>query len=247
MLKLYHYGDSLCSIKARLVLEEKGVAYESRFVDLMKFENLKPEYLKLNPNGVVPTIDHDGKIVIESSIILEYVNDTFEGPNFKPADIWEQSRMRFFMKMQDDIVHPAVQKPTFNLLIKPILQKMDEDEFEEWTARHPHEANRQLFRKAAQGPVDQDAIDDAKKQFRLVFGRMNDALEESTWVSGETFSLADIALAPAIDRLEACGLSDLFEEFPKVADWCERVRQRPAFAGAVPTEEQRFRNFTANE
>ena len=245
MLKLYHYGDSLCSIKARLVLEEKGVEYESRFVDLMKFENLEPEYLKLNPNGVVPTIDHDGMIVIESSIILEYINDAFEGPNFKPADLWEQSRMRFFMKMQDDIVHPAVQKPTFNLLIKPILQKLDEDEFEEWTARHPHEKNRQLFRKAAQGPVDQDAIDDAKQQFRLVFGRMNDALEKSTWVSGETFSLADIALAPAIDRLGACGLSDLFEEYPKVADWCERIQQRPAFSKAVPTEEQRFRNFTS--
>jgi glutathione S-transferase len=245
MLKLYHYGDSLCSIKARYMLEEKGVAYESCFVDLMKFDNLQPDYLKLNPNGVVPTIEHDGKIVIESSIIIEYVNDAFEGPDFKPADLWEQSRMRFFMKMQDDIVHPAVQKPTFNLLVKPLLKKMDKDEFEAWTARHPHEANRQMFRKAADGPVDNAAIDGAIEKFRLVFGRMNDALDLSTWVSGETFSLADIALAPAIDRLEACGLSDLFDEFSNVARWCKRIRRRSAFGRAIPIEAQRFRNYAA--
>lgn len=246
MLKLYHFGDSLCSIKVRYALEEKGLDYEGQFVDLMRFENLDPGYLKLNPNGVVPTIDNDGRVVIESTVINEYVDDVFDGPALKPADPYERARMRIFTKMQDDVVHPAIQKPTFNLLVKPLLQQMSPDDLDTFTAKHPHEANRQLFRNAAEGPVDQEAIEGAKERFRMVFGRMSAALEQGEWLAGNTFSLADIAIAPAVDRLDACGLFELFEEFPKVADWAKRIQARPAFQRARPKEEQRLRNFSVN-
>lgn len=244
MLTLYHFGDSLCSIKARLCLEEKGVDYEGRFVDLMRFENLQADYLKLNPNGVVPTIVHDGKAVIESTVINEYVDDVFDGPALKPDDPHQRARMRVWTKMQDDIVHPAIQKPTFNLLVKPVLKDMTDEQLEEFTGRHPHEANRKLFRNAARGPVDEEAIAAAKERFHFVFGRMDQALAEGAWLAGDSYSLADVAMAPAIDRLEACGLFGLFEEHDRVLDWVKRVQQRPAFQRARPKDELRLRNFT---
>ena len=244
MLTLYHFGDSLCSIKARFCLKEKGVEYEGKFVDLLRFENLEPAYLELNPNGVVPTIVHDGKAVIESTVINEYVDDVFGGPKLKPADPHDRARMRVWTKMQDDIVHPAIQKPTFNLLIKPVLSKMTDEELDEFTSRHPHEANRKLFRGAARGPVDEAAIEAAKERFHFVFGRMDKALEQGPWLVGETFSLADIAVAPTIDRLEACGLFGLFEAHPPVLDWVRRIQARPAFQRSRPTEELRLKNFT---
>ena len=77
MLELYHDWRSFCSIKVRLCLAEKQLPWESRFIDLMKLEHTSPEYLKLNPNGVVPTLVHDGIAIQESTVINEYLEENF--------------------------------------------------------------------------------------------------------------------------------------------------------------------------
>ena len=61
MLELYHDWDSLCSYKVRVCLAEKGLDGMERLVALGRFENLQPKYLSLNPNGVGPTLVHDGE------------------------------------------------------------------------------------------------------------------------------------------------------------------------------------------
>ena len=83
---LYHNAASTCSVKARFALEEKGVSWDSEHVDLMKGEQHDPEYVKLNPNHVVPTLVHDGTALIESSLIIQYVDETFDGPSLVPQD-----------------------------------------------------------------------------------------------------------------------------------------------------------------
>jgi glutathione S-transferase len=85
-IELYHGGLTACSIKSRLCLKEKGVPYVSRYVNLSRFEQHDPDYLKLNPNGLVPTLVHDGAIIIESTVINEYVDEAFDGPTLRPAD-----------------------------------------------------------------------------------------------------------------------------------------------------------------
>jgi glutathione S-transferase len=66
MLELYHSGLTTCSKQVRHCLREKGLAYASRYVELWRYENLSPDYLALNPNGVVPTLVHDGTPIIIS-------------------------------------------------------------------------------------------------------------------------------------------------------------------------------------
>ena len=83
MLKVYSYFNSICTQKVFITLAEKGLAYDTQNVDLFKNEQFKPEYLKINPKGVVPALDHDGRVVIESSLICEYLDDTFPKP---PSD-----------------------------------------------------------------------------------------------------------------------------------------------------------------
>ena len=85
MLELYHSGLTTCSKQVRHCLHEKGLKYQSRYVELWRYENLSPEYLKLNPNGVVPTLVHDGKPVTESAVILYYLEDAFPQPPLLPA------------------------------------------------------------------------------------------------------------------------------------------------------------------
>ena len=85
-IELYHTSHSTCSQKVRLTLAEKGLPERNKDwvehdVDLNKFEQLTPEYLKLNPNGVVPTLVHDGRALIESSALLEYLDEIIPEPS----------------------------------------------------------------------------------------------------------------------------------------------------------------------
>ena len=92
MLTLYDFGNSVCCQKVRITMRAKGLNWEPIKVDLFKTEQYDPKYLKLNPKGVVPTLVHDGKPVIESTLICEYIDQTFpQTPQLIPADPWRQS------------------------------------------------------------------------------------------------------------------------------------------------------------
>jgi hypothetical protein len=97
MVELYHFWSSVCSVRCRMALEEKGVPWTSRYIDLFKFDQMKPEYLALNPDGVVPTLVHDGEPIRESTIINEYIDAAFAGPKLVPADALKAARMREFV------------------------------------------------------------------------------------------------------------------------------------------------------
>ena len=85
-LELYHNALSTCSQKVRLVLAEKGLDFESHPVDLAGGEQHAPDYVKMNPNHVVPTLVHDGRVLIESSLINEYLDEAFPERPLRPAD-----------------------------------------------------------------------------------------------------------------------------------------------------------------
>src|SRR6476660_183011 len=93
-VELYHFWSSVCSVRCRMALEEKGLKWTSRYIDLFKFDQLRPEYLAINPDGVVPALMHDGEPVRESLIINEYIDCAFPGPALTPADPLLQARMR---------------------------------------------------------------------------------------------------------------------------------------------------------
>ena len=92
-LKLYHARWSLCSEMVRVAMEEKGLSYESKEIKLIDQypdgENISPEYLLINPKGVVPSLDIDGVIVTESTVIIKKLN-SLKGSkdiNLWPSDI----------------------------------------------------------------------------------------------------------------------------------------------------------------
>ena len=73
MIMLYHHGSSVCAAKVRLVLAEKSVPWDGIYVDILRGDQFDPGYVKLNPKAVVPTLVHDGKVIVESSVICEYL------------------------------------------------------------------------------------------------------------------------------------------------------------------------------
>ena len=86
MLKLFEASTAVCAIKVRLVLFEKGKSFENQNINLWAGEQFNPEYLRLNPNGVVPTLDDDGCIITEISVIMHYLEDVYPTPSLLPIE-----------------------------------------------------------------------------------------------------------------------------------------------------------------
>src|SRR5271155_783267 len=136
--KLYNAPQSTCSQRVRFVLNAKKLDFVEVKLDLLAGDQLKPEYLALNPNGVVPTLDHDGAIVIDSSVIIEYLDEVAPEPlDFTPHDPVQRAKMRSLMHFMDEMPAPAVRVPTFNLAFLPRFAPMSA-----WTPKSPRAADR---------------------------------------------------------------------------------------------------------
>jgi len=107
MLTLYHNDMSVCAQKVRLALAEKTLAYEARHLNLRAGDQQQPDYLKLNPKAVVPTLVHDGTVVTESIVINEYIEDAFPATPLRPADPAGRARMRLWTKEIDGGIFAA--------------------------------------------------------------------------------------------------------------------------------------------
>ena len=107
-VQLYHSWSSVCSVRCRFALEEKGVRWESRYVDPFAFQQLTPDYLAINPDGAVPTLMCDGRTIRDSVVINEFVDAAFRGPALIPADLFAAASMRRFVRDCAEALSPIV-------------------------------------------------------------------------------------------------------------------------------------------
>ena len=234
MLELYHDWDSLMSFKVRACLAEKNLDWTSRLIELTRFDHLKEEYLRLNPNGVVPTLVHDDQIIIESSAINEYLDDVFPNPSLRPSSPVERARMRAWVKYGDDVLHHGVRPATFELMIKPRLKSYSTEELEKLIATHPQPARADAYRKAATDEIDFDSIGHTAHMADNAFTRMELSLSDHKWLAANTFSLADVMAMSFVDRIEHLGFGFLLERRPCVVDWTERLKARDSYGNSMP-------------
>ena len=96
---LYHWEPNANSGKPMLALMEKGVAFDSHYIDMLNFDQHKPEYLAINPQGTIPAMTHGSLVLVESTAIMEYVNDAFDGPSLMPESARDRLRIRWWMNM----------------------------------------------------------------------------------------------------------------------------------------------------
>ena len=227
---LYHGLASTCSKKVRLALFEKGLPFESRLLDLQKFEQHAPEYLALNPNGVVPTLVHRGSPIIESSVIIEYLDDAFPQFPLRPFDALARAQMRLWTKFSDEVAYKAVYAPTWEILSKRASASFAEDKLQDVLARIPTKERRNRWETVARNGFTDDEMRDAYDKMRQCLDRIEAALAYGPWLAGEAYSLGDIAMIPFIDRIR--NLRPEFmpaNAFPRLTAWEATLRARPAF------------------
>lgn len=231
MLELYNFAESTCSQKLLIVLAEKGLDWVDHIVDYRVEELLSPEYLALNPNGVVPTLVHDGEANIDSSCIMEYLDEAFPDPALAPPDLLGRTRMRVWLRFIKELPTVAIRYPSFNFGLLPAFQAWSAEECEERAGNRP--LRKHFYERMGQGGFGEQDMANAMEDLEKTVYRMEDALGDGRpWLMGERFTLADIGLAPTFDWMDDLALAHAWQaNSPKVIQWYDRLRGRPSYDG----------------
>src|SRR5215475_5098488 len=227
---LYNAPQSTCSQRVRFVFNAKKLPFDEIKLDLLAGDQLKPDYLKLNPNGVVPTLDHDGAIVIDSSVIIEYLDEVApEPPSFTPRDPVKRATMRALMRFIDEMPAAAVRVPTFNLAFLPRFAAMSEDEFIAFAESKP--LRKEFMLAMGRKGFPQKDMDSAMARLRRTYERMEQEIGTSggPWLLGKDITLADVSVMPAIVRMADLGRQTDWADLPRVTEWYELIRAHAAF------------------
>lgn len=235
MIELYHFGFSTCSQKVRLVLAEKGLEFESHEVNLMLGEQNDPVYVKLNAKHVVPTLVHDGRVFVESSLIIKYLDDAFPEPAMRPKDAVSRYAAEHWIQYADQVLHPAAPTLTYAIGPRKAVLQLPKEVQEAKLAGIQDPAERAARRSVIEYGVDAPEFTGALAVFLDTINEMEEALANTRWLSGDRFGLADATLVPYVLRLEHLAMDPLLDPTvrPGVAAWLARVKALPSYATAV--------------
>lgn len=235
MLELYHNDMSSCAQKVRLVLAEKGLEWKGHHMDLRAGDTRTKEYISnFNPNGVVPTLVDDGTVIYESTVIMEYLDDKFPDPALKPADPVERARMRIWTKKLDEGLHADTGNISACIAFR--YQQMEgktEQQIHDFINLGPNPARRERQRDVIFNGIDSKLFGPSILNFEKLFTDMENALTDSPWLTGETYSLADIAYTPYLTRFDHLQILGVNDKRPHLMDWYERIKARPNYEPAM--------------
>ena len=249
-VELYHFPSSLCSQKARLVLAEKEIPWNGHIVNIFKGENLAPDYMKLNPKGVVPTLVHDGTPVTDSLNILRYVNREFPGFDL---EVGNKGLIESWLLLQDKL-------PT------RLLTYGKASGFRGWVMRGTVKPKRKQAGKAVskypslkdsyseklvdveaweKGLKDNEGIKEAATQIENVLDVLEATLKKQRWLAGNEYSLADLAWTPVLARFEMLGFisENSAEKRPEVTRYFDHLKRRPSYEIAIAGPAQGMRKY----
>jgi glutathione S-transferase len=234
MMILHHAWRSSASRRVRLCLEEKGLEYEGHHVNLEKMEHHSPEYLAINPLGVIPTLIHDGKPLHESGTICEYLDESFPDPKLRPDTPYERAEMRNWIRHIDGLIGNLI---IFNWRhhLQKTAQQWSDQELAERLKKIPSKERQEAWLRVARKPYTEEERDAARgKLVTLLLDRMEEALKPSGWLVGKAYSITDIAAVPFVKRIyeEIAPHEVTANKHPRVSEWWAKIQARPAFARA---------------
>jgi glutathione S-transferase len=229
MTELYHNDMSVCAQKGRFALAEKKLKWEGHHLNLRAGDQQKPEYLKLNPNAVVPTLVDNGTVIIESTVICEYLDDAYPEPPLRPGNAVGRMRMRLWTKQLDEGVHAATSVVSSAIAFRYQKLAIGMEALEEFHQKMPDPVKRERSWENVTKGVESRYFPESIKRFDKLLADMEAALSESPWLTGKEFSLADIGYAPYITRLDHLQLQFLWDKRPHIPAWYNRLLERRGY------------------
>ncbi|MBI78007.1 MAG: hypothetical protein CMM53_09560 [Rhodospirillaceae bacterium] len=234
MIELYHNGMSTCSQKVRITLAEKGREFKSHHFNLRARDQHNPDYIALNPNGVVPTIVHEGKVIYESAVIDEYLDTVFPNPSLRPQAPYERAKMRIWVKQLDEGLHAA--SATISACIAFRYQFMEgktSKQLKKTLDGYVDPNKRARMTENVLRGVDSAFFKPAIQRIVKMLDDMEATLSDGLWLAGNSYSLADVAFTPYVNRVVHLQQDWLLDNRPQIRDWFERICARPSFKTAL--------------
>jgi glutathione S-transferase len=256
--ELYHNSLSLCSMKVRVCLDECGLKYKSHHIDLIEtgqYENIRREYLQVNPQGTVPVLVHHGHPIYESHDQISYLGEEFGESGLWPTDVKEHGTVAFWIDQtalndSNDIMSsataghsiPGLTTPLFSAMVASIpTWKILEGVLFHFDKKRPMAflvmkllgiKRFHLIKPALayyqQGIVKiQEHLDELQKQLEQSGG---------PWIMGDDFTLADVGWVPIFVRLEQIDvLPHLLasEKFQVSQAYYEALKSRPSYQSSI--------------
>ncbi len=202
---VYGFAPSTYVRTARLALEEKGVDYELETVEFGS-----AALLELHPFGKIPAFAHGDVRLYETSAIVRYVDETFDGPALQPSDAGARARMNQWISAFNDYYDP--------LLVRVLILE-------------------RLVAPIRGQETDQARIDEALPEIEKRLGVLERELDDGrAYIVGEELTLADLFFAPPIGYLRMTPESErLLANRPAIGRWFNAVSARPSFAATQPS------------
>jgi len=235
MLKLYHAEPMANSLKCLIPVHEKGLAFESHYVNLHLFEQHSDAFLRINPEGRVPVLVHDGAVITQSTVINEYLEDAFpDTPPLRPGDALGKALMRTWNKFIDEQLMNYVSIHGWNRRIAIVARGFSEDEFERLMARIPLLEQREKWRTARRGFPEAE-LANATRKVILAADHAEAQLSRTPWLAGSAFTLADVNFFAHFGGLMQRLFPELATEtrYPRIFEWAGKVKARPGVAAAL--------------
>ncbi len=230
-LHLYHSAISNCSMRVCMTLEEKGLPWASHHLDLAKHETHTPEYFSINPNGLVPTLVHDGVVIIESDDIIEYLDERFPDPPLVPKGEGMKEKVHGWVKLATGMHIKAVKTFIYHNKVRGMLQMSDQMKAQ-YRSLQTNASLLEFHAKASSAEgFSEEEVANAGKTLHDNFDKIEAGLGANRWIAGSEFSLADIAWVPLHFTLVGAGFS--FDPYPRVQAWADTIRDRPSFRNGV--------------
>jgi len=229
---LYDAAYSPAGRRTRMALLEKGVPFEIRWLNLALMDQKKPSYLKLNPNGLVPTLVHEGDAIYESNVINEYIEALVPTPPLMPPNARGHAEVRMWLAFESGWA-PLFRDVFYETVAKERLKKNLSDPAK-LEAEIKERTSNPVYFKLAKQVLDTPRNDELIENRLAVLMERMQSMEERLadgrqWLTGDRYTLADLGLAPRIDMYPMIGVPDIYERFPRLGAWMERVKARPSW------------------
>lgn len=229
MLTLYSFSPGANSLKPMLTLYEKGLEFEHKRLDPASFEHHSAWYKKINPHGQVPALDDGGRIVTESTVICEYLEDAHPAEvKLRPDDPFDRAQMRIWTKWVDEYFCWCVSTIGWHRYVGNMVKDLSDAEFEAMVARVPLPEQQLKWRRAREG-FPQNMLDEEMRKIELSLRKLDNRLADHEWLAGGMYSLADICNFAIANGMET-GFAEQVNErdTPHLLRWLRQINERPA-------------------
>jgi len=248
---LYDAANVPSPRRVRICLFEKGLNFTIRWLNLGLMDQKSPDYLKLNPTGMVPALVHGKRVIYESNVINEYLEATFPQPCLAPNDAYGQAQMRMWFAFENDWGKPF-RDIVYETMAKDRARSTGFSAKEikaEIAKRTPNAVYGRIAAKLIESPRNEEVVAEKLDLLFEKMEQMNDRLSDGRkWLCGDAFSLADIALVPRLEMFPIIGVNDLYVRFPHIGAFAERVKARPSWQASLirPEADEKERDVVAS-